>query len=1474
MSTTSSVKVAVRVRPLTAREVLQEEAKECLSYVPNEPQLILTQPSYTWSNSEGKDLGPVKSFTYDHVFSPDVGQSLLFEECVRSLLNNYLNGFHCTILAYGQTGSGKTYTMGTGLDLQADPDTTGIVPRAIHVLFETLRAKHEGNPEGFRYSVYVSFLELHNEELVDLLNPRRASTLSNLSTSVEKGWGGLTIREDTNGNIVWSGVREEEAKTPEDCLGYLAKGSLCRTTASTDMNATSSRSHAIFSVTLKQQIWTATEKDDPTPVAKDPETPVAGLIGVPDTSPAMKAQDPLIVNPRTHPDGSWQRLNSKFHFVDLAGSERLKRTNAEGDRKKEGISINQGLLALGNVISALGDETRRASHVPYRDSKLTRLLQDSLGGNSQTMMLACVSPADTNMNETRNTLEYANRAKNIKNRVTINQEWSAIGAAEKDREIRALRTEVSHLRTQLSTLRSQGWGGEEAERSAAIASAFHGVHEPETSFAGAGREDLEAQIQKLLLERESKNFEHERLQFRCQRLQNTVNELAQEASIAAAERDQVLNGLHVSTPKKSRIVVSDGTQVVDSEENDEKTPTPIRRIFGASTQFTVEEGNVSSRGIGSIQESKPSLDSFLASHNPADVLPAALIEAYNTTIYDLKLRLSESEDKAAWYHDVVVKLGKPVRVAGQAPVSVSRQSNRPPAPSRTGMSRNKSHEGLPSKRHAGSKSEESILSVSSMARSEAEGRNSAEIIAEDESHPAESDEAQDDEVASEAESATTDDMYCVVQKIQADIADHEALASRLARRESEYEAMRGAYESKLRALSDQLVRVERERDMAMTRAKGEKSVDEKPGTVALKARYEDRTKKLAAEISELKKKWQANKKSMTTARSENESLIRNLKASVDALKSEKAKVLKKLREEEMRVRDIAASKDRELASVLRRERQAAENAKKMERNNHLQRMMLSRRPSEEVHNNKLKSVLSILKRSPSANKVLKREPLSPRRHGATRRLPSSGSSSSLLTNRSGSPRPKTAPSSPSWTAGLGIQSSVPLDTTAPISLRAQFKKQVLDAELLSFVKSRLRQQDLETATSSRIRLVGELKELRAERQRCVEADIAEGIPERPQYMDERIQQVESEISTLESRLKEWNADGISIKDTQESWQNAVNLLQSLESSEKQVVAELLMSDLSLLMTVDHEREVRVRQAEAAAAELGVALAKARTDARNAALDYESELERARQKLNMDDPEMESVLQRISEYMQEAERPFSPKRKTSNSNLPDSDSPRRRRVNTSYVNESAELLKRLSRSTSPTHGPSSIDTPSYKSEIERPSTPTKTRNRAPSWTYGNNPLDMPENKRDGSLASVEVSESVLQGGSAEIQSASSEDATQRNSIAMLPGTNPGNSNQSSTSGLWSTKPKKAAGGGMFLNDVFERLASSHTLASQAKVKATHLGVNESSGGGVGPEKLDIVTTSVRKLGPAERSLSVNTPVPSSSNAPAEESVLDG
>ena len=301
-------------------------------------------------------------------------------------------------MAYGQTGSGKTYTMGSEAHDDTEISTqTGIIPRFMRDLFINLeKRKAESSAPDYNgpiltdFSLTASFLEVYGEDVHDLLVPSRPC---------------VPVREDANGGIVCTGLTECPISTAEEALQVLHEGTMHRTTAATLMNLTSSRSHAVFAVTLTQKtaVPTSGEMTDTTTV-------------------------------------------SRLTFVDLAGSERMKKTGAEGERAREGIKINEGLLALGNVINALADQKKidegKKVHVPYRQSKLTRLLQDALGGNSQTLFLACVSPSDTNASETLSTLHYANRARNIRNAPVQNVDSSLL-------ELRRLRAWSQILQNEL-----------------------------------------------------------------------------------------------------------------------------------------------------------------------------------------------------------------------------------------------------------------------------------------------------------------------------------------------------------------------------------------------------------------------------------------------------------------------------------------------------------------------------------------------------------------------------------------------------------------------------------------------------------------------------------------------------------------------------------------------------------------------------------------------------------------------------------------------------------------------------------------------------------------------------------------------------------------------------------------------------------------------------------------------------------------
>ncbi|KAM3822618.1 chromosome-associated kinesin KIF4A [Vipera latastei] len=358
------VKVALRCRPLVPRET-SEGCQMCLSFVPGEPQVIL-----------GKD----KSFTYDYVFDPSTEQEEVFNTSIAPLVRGIFSGYNATVLAYGQTGSGKTYSMGGAytVDQENDP-AVGAIPRVIMLLFKELKQKAE-----WHFALKVSYLEIYNEDILDLLATGKERTAQ------------ISIREDPKGGIKIVGLTEHVVSSARETVLCLEQGNNSRTVAATAMNTQSSRSHAIFTVSVEQK---------------------------------SKADENV-------------GFLSKLHLVDLAGSERQKKTKAEGDRLREGININKGLLCLGNVISALGDDTKKGTFVPYRDSKLTRLLQDSLGGNSHTLMIACVSPADSNLEETLNTLRYADRARKIKNKPIVNIDPQAA-------EISRLRLQVQELQVLL-----------------------------------------------------------------------------------------------------------------------------------------------------------------------------------------------------------------------------------------------------------------------------------------------------------------------------------------------------------------------------------------------------------------------------------------------------------------------------------------------------------------------------------------------------------------------------------------------------------------------------------------------------------------------------------------------------------------------------------------------------------------------------------------------------------------------------------------------------------------------------------------------------------------------------------------------------------------------------------------------------------------------------------------------------------------
>lgn len=330
-----------------------------------------------------------KSFVFDEVFDDLDDNISIYRQSAAALIDNVLNGFNATVFAYGMTGAGKTYTMfGDLTEVTQGKNEHGIVSMVVKDLFSQFdSAKYS----KYSFALKLSYLEIYNEHTRDLL-----------SSSEEN----LMIVEDPVKGVIVPSLSEYIINSHEEIVGLIKQGNTRRIMASTKANQFSSRSHAIIQLSI--------EKRD-------------------------RAKD--VVDAFTF---------SKFCLVDLAGSERAATTENRGLRLFEGANINKSLLALGNCINVLSDPDKKGAFVPYRDSKLTRLLKDSLGGNTKTIMIACISPSHLHYDETVNTLKYASRARNIKRNVRKNQKEVELHVSQYREIIDSLRTEINSLRNQLA----------------------------------------------------------------------------------------------------------------------------------------------------------------------------------------------------------------------------------------------------------------------------------------------------------------------------------------------------------------------------------------------------------------------------------------------------------------------------------------------------------------------------------------------------------------------------------------------------------------------------------------------------------------------------------------------------------------------------------------------------------------------------------------------------------------------------------------------------------------------------------------------------------------------------------------------------------------------------------------------------------------------------------------------------------------
>jgi hypothetical protein len=372
---TPLIQVVVRCRPLFGKEI-REARNQIVDCDVRRGEVRIDNPKTPGD--------PPKQFTFDGVYDHTSTQKEIFEGCALPIVRAAIEGYNGTIFCYGQTGTGKTHTM-EGKD---EPENErGLIPNTFETVFGDIDALEAANKN---FLVRASFLEIYNENVRDLLGKDQSRTCD--------------LKEDPDKGVYVKDLTTFVVKSVAEIRKLHEVGKKNRSVGATLMNADSSRSHSIFTVTIETSEVNEGEAEEDAHIR----------VG-------------------------------KLNMVDLAGSERQAKTGSTGDRLKEATKINLSLSALGNVISALVDG--KSSHIPYRDSKLTRLLQDSLGGNTKTVMIANLGPADYNFDETMSTLRYANRAKNIKNKPKINED-------PKDAMLREFQEEIARLKAQL------GDGGE------------------------------------------------------------------------------------------------------------------------------------------------------------------------------------------------------------------------------------------------------------------------------------------------------------------------------------------------------------------------------------------------------------------------------------------------------------------------------------------------------------------------------------------------------------------------------------------------------------------------------------------------------------------------------------------------------------------------------------------------------------------------------------------------------------------------------------------------------------------------------------------------------------------------------------------------------------------------------------------------------------------------------------------------------
>ncbi|KAI7871557.1 hypothetical protein BDF14DRAFT_1066923 [Spinellus fusiger] len=1133
--------------------------------------------------------------------------------------------------------------MGTAIDEHTSPENLGIVPRFIEDLFQRLTIKQK-NTTNYQSNVLVSFLELYNEDFVDLLNSQPFGNNRRRAAPSE-----VAIREDVHGHLYWSGVREELCTHPDQLLDYLSKGSLCRTTGSTDMNSVSSRSHAIFSVILKQE---------------------------------MVEEDSTTSTPRT--------VVSKFHFVDLAGSERLKRTNAQGDRAREGIAINAGLLALGNVISALGDDSRRSTHIPYRDSKLTRLLQDSLGGNSQTLMMACVSPSDSNFMETLSTLKYANRARNIKNRVSVNQEYSGSSV-----EVNQLRAHIEKLKSELMILRSSQ--GTKTQLLAAISNEGHltGLRE-EVNQLRHRVQQVSNELCTVTTERDTLLMERELAQLPTEGIRALLEGLQSDTSTTPSTLSSAPQLPMIAQYQKT--IQNLRNELADTQERltfVESAREPMMQALAMANQLTPSlqfsqhtkqriaspQPQLSQRHrpatMGRKKRSGSSTTRTIHPFRSARLSKVHTVESAPTKDTEKSLGASESEDIEEWLNKTVgdfhftaaldsrsdareaINKARAEITKGHQMLDEIKELASSYAATHTHM-----NAPLPASPLLGLHSDFSISDImadneifeqlhskENMMAFELDGIDSIDTVWQTETeqvqHSAYPQNSQHSRMSSWGTTFSLDSglgenqsqVHRMMQQLQSDIHIKEDLVLQLEKTESDYEYLRHKFEQKFYALRKELSQMKRERDHALRQpvyTVKENTGRDKQAMDEIRNAYEKKTQKLKAEFDSLRRKYSQTSSAIQSTRNQSETMMRALKGSLEGLKIEKKRMIQRMKEEAERTKDQMSAHDREIQQLRRKQVRDTDTRRQLERESQKMQSVLKKRADEAViANDKLSQLVQILKKAVREGGVLDERLLS--RCAKLLNISSAmvASSSGRLTQHRRSKK----------TAKL------------PIEARAMKKKDLLDRALYQFIQSKQSLLEMRQLITKRDELADEKAKILAEDYVLV----GKGMQ---QFMEERVETIVAEISYLNARIHALQNDAayemmqeepqvdeqnivrqekkvtfadevMGIKSTatvqEDDWMDmdaleeryslptsadsdmahdmAVKLLRSLDPEESDRIMEALIDDLVALRMGECNRQMTVQQLEKTVQDLRRALVVMKKTANKTTMECERKIKR-------------------------------------------------------------------------------------------------------------------------------------------------------------------------------------------------------------------------------------------------------------------------